>query len=376
MSNGNIPSRWAHTVQTVMMAEALATLVPGFRLLIATSLAERVRPRVDLWRWYGVERPFPLVRPCLWLWRRDPLFATVFEPRFSRVADRCAALLRPHLVWTRSYPAAAGCLRRGIPVLFEAHSLPAPRWRHELASVRTSPLLRGFVTNSEPLADAFRAAGVRPEAVAAFPNASEPRLLRLDRADRGAARAALGIAPDAAVALYVGSLSQAKGVETLLGAAARLHAVTFAVLGGSATDVEVWRSRAGTATNVDFRGFVAHGDLPAWFTAADLGLFPNSNDDEHAACTSPLKVLEYAAAGLPVVAAAIPAIAAWLGDGGHALLHRPDDDADLARVLGQAVADPAPAHAGAARARERARGYTWLARARAILERFAPELLA
>ena len=98
VSNGNIPSRWAHTVQTLKMSEALATLAPSFRLLIATSLAEQLRPRVDLWSWYGVAVPFPVQRLPLWAWRRDPLFERAHEPRFTRIAGPWAALLRPRLV--------------------------------------------------------------------------------------------------------------------------------------------------------------------------------------------------------------------------------------------------------------------------------------
>jgi hypothetical protein len=39
VSNGNIPSRWAHTVQVMKMSEALVSLVPAFRLLIPGVLA-------------------------------------------------------------------------------------------------------------------------------------------------------------------------------------------------------------------------------------------------------------------------------------------------------------------------------------------------
>ena len=44
LSNGNVPSRWAHTVQILKMSEALASLVPGFELVIAESL--RDHPKV------------------------------------------------------------------------------------------------------------------------------------------------------------------------------------------------------------------------------------------------------------------------------------------------------------------------------------------
>ncbi len=375
VSNGNIPSRWAHTVQTMKMSESLAELVPSFRLLIATSLSERVRRRIDLWSWYGIERPFPIERLPLWLWRREPVFEGVLERRFSHVAPWRAERLRPALVWTRSYPVAEGCLRRGLPVLFERHSASPATWNPILARMGASPLLRGFVTNSEALFGAHREAGIPAAKLAAVGNAADPRLLRAERRDSSAARSALGLPKERAVALYAGSLSAAKGIQTLLDTAARLPAIHFALLGGGPDEVAHWRARAGSLANVEFRGFVARGELASWFAAADVALFPNSSADALARSTSPLKLFEYAAAGLPMVAAAIPAVSGWLREGDNAFLCRPDDPEDMARVLARALADPADAAARALRARASIAGFTWRARAERILAQFAPELL-
>ncbi len=372
VSNGNIPSRWAHTIQTMKMCESLAELVPRFRLLIAESLAERALRRVDLWHWYGIERPFAVERLPLWLWRRAPHFESVAERRFSVAAPWRAARLRPALVWTRSYAIADRCLARGLPVLFERHSPSGDSWRPLLARMGASPHLRGFVTNSEALVDAHRGAGIPAAKLAAVRNAAEPRLASASRADRGTAREALGLPKEGALALYAGSLSPGKGIATLVDAAALAPALRFVVLGGSAAEVAYWRARAGA--NVDFPGFVANRELATWFAAADVAVFPHSGADPLAHSTSPLKVLDYATARVPIVAAAIPAISGWLRDGDNAFLCRADDPADLALALSRALADPEEAAARAARARASIGSFTWRERAAQILERFAPEL--
>src|SRR5262249_32658384 len=127
--------------------------------------------------------------------------------------------------------------------------------------------------------------------------------------------------------------------------------------------------------NVDMRGFVPHGELDAWYAAADVALFPNSATDSLARSTSPLKVFEYAAAGVPLVAAALPAVTGWLREGGNAFVCRPDDPGDLARAVERALADPEAAASRARRARAEVGGFTWRERAARILERFAPELV-
>ena len=70
-----------------------------------------------------------------------------------------------------------------------------------------------------------------------------------------------------------------------------------------------------------------------------------------------VKVIEALAAGLPVVASAHGAFPELLDDGRAGLLHRPGDPADLARAIGELLADPVRAAAlgtrGHALARER-----------------------
>jgi glycosyltransferase involved in cell wall biosynthesis len=371
LSNGNLPSRWAHGVQIMKMSEQLAQLVPRFELAIAESLRDRLAPRLDLWSWYGIARPFPVARLPLWLWRRSPIFESVREARFSFAAPRYATRVQPALVWTRSVPIADACLARGLPVLFERHAVTPEKGRARVARIAAAPNLRGFITLSDALCRELAAEGIPSAKLGAFPSAASEAL---PRGDVGAARRALGIAERGALAVYVGRLSEDKGLPTLLAAAARLPDVRFVVLGGSDEEVAYWRARA--SANVSLRGFVANAQVPAWLAAADVGLFTNSARDPLASATSPLKLAEYAAAGLPIVASAIPAVTPMHRDGENAFLFAPDDANGLAAAISRALADPTLAAAVARRASDAAGTYTWRERCIRILTRFAPELLA
>jgi glycosyltransferase involved in cell wall biosynthesis len=230
------------------------------------------------------------------------------------------------------------------------------------------------VTTGEVLAGKFAQYGVPVERILVHPNGVDPARFAAARAGRAERRAAWGIDADATVAVYVGSLYAHKGLATLLHAAARSPATTFLVAGGDDEQVEAWH-REGVPGNVRFLGFVPNAEVPGLLAAADVGLVPNSASDRTAAYTFSLKLYEYLAAGLPVVASDIPSLRSAMGDDPPGALVPPDDPEALAAALARLADDPAERARCRALAEARARASTWDARARRILERFAPQLL-
>jgi glycosyltransferase involved in cell wall biosynthesis len=99
---------------------------------------------------------------------------------------------------------------------------------------------------------------------------------------------------------------------------------------------------------------------------------PNRADAE-SAFTSPIKLFEYMAAGCAIVASDLPAIREILGES-EAVWVKPGDAASIALGIAALAADPVRARQLGEGAREKARRYTWEARAlrlKALLERIA-----
>jgi glycosyltransferase involved in cell wall biosynthesis len=99
-----------------------------------------------------------------------------------------------------------------------------------------------------------------------------------ERADRAAARAALGVPADRLCVLCFGYLAPYKGLEAALGAA-RLagDAVELVIAGGEHPrlgDDYAARLRATAPPNARFTGFVPDADVARWFAAADVALLP------------------------------------------------------------------------------------------------------
>ena len=121
---------------------------------------------------------------------------------------------------------------------------------------------------------------------------------------------------------------------------------------------------------VRFVDRVPNADVPTWLAAFDVAVMPGRRTQHFAYETSPLKLFEYLAAGLPVVAIDLPSMRLVLRDGENALLADPDDPAALPGAISRLLSDSALAECLAERGRRDVEGMTWAARAERIL-RFA-----
>ena len=163
---------------------------------------------------------------------------------------------------------------------------------------------------------------------------------------------------------FVGSLKPWHGVSVLGEAFALLHEAEPAtrllvvVDGPERGGLEAALARRGVAGAADLTGAVAPADIPGLLASMDVGVAPYP--DLPGFYFSPLKVLEYMAAGLPVVASAIGQLRELVRDGRDGLLCRPGDATVMARALGRLAADAAlRARLGSAARERAARELTW-----------------
>jgi glycosyltransferase involved in cell wall biosynthesis len=379
ISNGNIPSRWAHTVQIMKMCEAFAQREPKFALLIPGDfrglLTGTKQATEDLFRWYGILNPFPIRRLPM-AWRLTPSdLAKSNSQTFARRAHWYVKLARPRLVITRSHESANFALDDQIPTIFETHDGPGhKKTMRYIRKFASHPSLVGIVTTSPLLKEAFCAEGVVPERVVVTTNAIN--LAQFAHVDdhRDAARLELGLAATDHLVLYTGSLQEYKGIGTVIEAARRLPKVRFLLVGGDADAVQSWASRADGLANIRFLPFVPSSELLRYLSAADVCLVPNSSTDRTARWTFSLKLYEYLGARRPVVASAIPSLASILSDGKHALLVPPDDADALTRAIERLLGNPALAAKLSENGHDLVAEHTWDHRAAQILDQLAPGL--
>lgn len=142
------------------------------------------------------------------------------------------------------------------------------------------------------------------------------------------------------VVTFVGTLKPWHGVTDLLAAAALAKRPwKLRIIGDGPERAALEEQTAGLGIEVDFRGAVAPADMPGQLAGSAIGVAPYPDlGGEQQQYFSPLKVYEYLAAGLPVVASAVGQLPQILGELGT--LVPPSDPAALAAAIDTLAADP------------------------------------
>jgi alpha-maltose-1-phosphate synthase len=142
-----------------------------------------------------------------------------------------------------------------------------------------------------------------------------------------------------AVVVFVGTLKPWHGIEILIEAAALADSSwQLRVVGDGPLRESLRDLAAARGVPVDFRGAVAPERIGAELGDATVAVAPYPTSDDH--YFSPLKIYEYAAAGLPVVASDIGQVPQVVSHGETGLVVAPSDAAALAAGIDALVLDP------------------------------------
>jgi glycosyltransferase involved in cell wall biosynthesis len=182
--------------------------------------------------------------------------------------------------------------------------------------------------------------------------------------------------PSGTLAVFAGAFRTWHGAVNLVRALRELRARgredVAALFVGDGPELPAVRAEAAGLTRVVFTGAVAHGMMPACLAAADVGVAPFDVTAHRPLSLgfywSPLKIFEYMAAGLPVVAPSVDRLPSLVTHAREGLLYDPAFPGALASAL-ERLTDPVLRDSFGRAARERAvREYSWAAHCRALEE--------
>jgi glycosyltransferase involved in cell wall biosynthesis len=211
--------------------------------------------------------------------------------------------------------------------------------------------------------------GADPARVAVIPNGVRAEGFRIGAEARAERRAAWGVRDGQVVVGFVGRFGFWRGMIPLVEAAGRVAAAEprahFVLIGGGPMLPRVAAEIAarGLGARITLTGVLPPEAVPSQLAAFDLGVLAGSPW-----YSSPIKLFEYGAAGLAIVAPQVEAVAEVLEDGTEGLLVEPEDPAAIAAAIARLIADPGRRRSLGERYQARVlREFTW-ARAAARAE--------
>lgn len=178
--------------------------------------------------------------------------------------------------------------------------------------------------------------------------------------NREEARQSLGLASDENICVYAGTVSKLKGIEHVISAARILPEVLFLLVGFVSREFV----GANLPSNVKLIGRVEQEILPHILRAANVLLLPHPKSEYS---QSPMKLFEYMASGVPIVASRLPSISEVLNDK-NAVLVEAENGKILAQGIKSVMTDIQLSQTLARQASNDVKNYTWEKRGIAIAE--------
>lgn len=391
ISTLRLPTEKAYGINMVKTCEALGQQGATVKLI---SPAFRHLPDQSIYDYYGVNKsfsvsfyPFPdlvsrLLALNLYLWRRQITSRPVFSWWLFKLAflgDQIIFSLtllfyfvthsRQPVIYTRSLMPALILKILGYRVYYDLHAFPhCHRWFWYLTLRRLDGLT---VTNHWKAKQCEQLFALDQTKMLIAPNGFDLDSYKTPL-DRSAVRRQLVPEFHRPIILYTGHLYDWKGAQVLAAAARFLPDFYFVFIGGMADDCEQFRRRF-NFSNLVILGRRPHRDIANYLRSADVLVYPNPGLSRQKSLTrfatydtSPIKLFEYMASGVPIVATDLPSTRELLNDH-NATLVKPNDAQALAQGIDQVLTHYQIMLEKAGQALNDVQPYSWSARAKHIL---------
>jgi len=367
IANIRIPTEKAHGYQIAKMCSEFARY--GVEITLYVPSRKNVINQ-DLFDYYGIERNFSIrVIPCTDFVRFSHIIgrlAFLLQTKVFLRTMRSLSITKDTVIYTRDSVIASRYTTDGYRVFYDAHNFPEHRTKSFVTSLKN---VSGVVCNSEGTAREFSSHGFSSILVAH--NAVD--LSDFDISDDVATmRTKLGLPLDMKLVTYVGHLYAWKGVDTLIDAAdlSRGHVdMIFIIIGGTPQDIDKYSRiiKEKKLINVKLIGHKPKRDIPTYLKSSDVLVIPNVPiSRESSEYTSPIKLFEYMASGVPIVVSDLPSMRAIVSE--HEALFVPAGNAvALAQTIQNAIQTRGESEQMAKRALSLVEKFSWSTRASSIL---------
>lgn len=379
VTHTRFPTEKAHGVQIAHVCHALAELGHGVTLIQPTvwnAIQE------DPFTYYGLPPSFAIQKLEHFDAQKarfipGPLRFAVNMWLYRRALRQEGALERFDILYCRNFLILPPLLHGGRKVIFEIHSLP--RFGKKIFASQCNRCA-AVVCLTSLMRDELVSWGVDPKRILVEGDSVDLSRFTIN-SSKPEAKKKYGLPADIPVLGYAGSLVTRdieKGVRHIIEAAAVLKKRNIRVftwiVGGPMSQVTMYREQATEqglpSEDIRFEGVKPSQEIPKILRACDVLVYPApaSTNPYFQRDTSPLKLFEYMAAGIPIVCADLPPLRDVV-DESCVTFCTPGDGTSLADAVERVLLNPEEAAKKASISAEKVKHHTWIKRMERILRR-------
>lgn len=243
-------------------------------------------------------------------------------------------------------PIAILALILRVPVFYETHRRPVS-WSERQRDYLMSKIATGIVVISRYMEEHYLP--YRKNILVVHDSVSLKRFAVA--VDKKSARERFDIGQDEKVCVYAGTISKLKGIDHLISAAKILPNVSFLLAGIVSKEFQ----GVELPSNVRVLGRLEQKDLPIFLQSADVLILPHPKGEYS---QSPMKLFEYMASRIPIVASRLPSLTEVLNDE-NSVLVEPENPEALVEGITKILNDTNNSKVIADRAFDDVKNYTW-----------------
>jgi len=364
IANVRIPTEKAHGIQIMKMCEAFAVTDIEVELVVPTRIN---LIKSDPFEYFGVRKNFTITRVCSLDWVRLGKFGFLVQSlSFAIVSFLYALKQQVNIIYSRDE----------LPLFFLSFFKKNLFWETHTAKrgfvVRmVLKKVKGIISITQGLKSFYtKNNNVSAEKILVAPDGVDLEQFSVS-ATKEECRKKLNLPQDKKIIMYTGHLYDWKGVHILAESAKLLkNEETIVFVGGVEEDINKFKETHGNISNIRILGKKPHSEMPLYLKSADVLVLPNSAESDISRYyTSPLKLFEYMASGVPIVASGLPSICEVLSEK-NAILVEPDNTQSLYSGIQKVFENTEFSAKIAKQARGDAGKYSWCGRARIVIRNF------
>lgn len=148
---------------------------------------------------------------------------------------------------------------------------------------------------------------------------------KLRNIDKSILRKSLNLPQDKIIIMHTGSLYRGRGAELFEVVIKNFPELYFVQVGGNDENIKEWKEYYKECSNILFVGHQNNDNLMKYQMSADLLFLPLTKKSPIWWCTSPMKLFEYMATGIPILGSNVGSVGEVLNKK-NAIIFDPDDE--------------------------------------------------